>query len=75
MIMTTISSFQAFSQVYLMTDKGGPLNSTKLIVYYIYERGFDALDMGYASAVALFLFVILLILTLIQMRGEKKVFY
>jgi len=75
LIMTTISSFQAFSQVYLMTDKGGPLNSTKLIVYYIYERGFDALDMGYASAVALFLFVILLILTIIQMRGEKKVFY
>lgn len=75
LIMTTISSFQAFSQVYLMTDKGGPLNSTKLIVYYIYERGFDALDMGYASAVALFLFIILLILTIIQMRGEKKVFY
>lgn len=75
LLMTTITSFQAFSQVYLMTEKGGPLDSTKLIVYYIYERGFDALDMGYASAVALFLFVILLLLTLFQRRMERKVFY
>ncbi|NLO11164.1 MAG: sugar ABC transporter permease [Candidatus Cloacimonetes bacterium] len=75
LLMTTITSFQAFSQVYLMTDKGGPLNTTKLIVYYIYERGFDALDMGYASAVALFLFVILLLLTILQRRLERHVHY
>ncbi len=52
LLMTTIVSFQAFAQIYLMTDKGGPLDTTKLIVYYIYDRGFDALNMGYASAVA-----------------------
>lgn len=75
LIMTTIVSFQAFAQIYLMTDKGGPLNTTKLIVYYIYERGFDALDMGYASAVALFLFIIVLLLTLLQKRMEKHVHY
>ncbi|MCB5229143.1 MAG: sugar ABC transporter permease [Candidatus Cloacimonetes bacterium] len=75
LLMTTITSFQAFSQVYLMTDKGGPLNTTKLIVYYIYERGFDALDMGYASAVALFLFIILLLLTILQRRLERHVHY
>mgnify|MGYP000954425880 FL=1 len=58
-----------------MTDKGGPLNTTKLIVYYIYEKGFDLLDMDYASAVALVLFVIILGLTLLQRRLEKHVNY
>jgi len=75
LLMTTIVSFQAFAQIYLMTDKGGPLDTTKLIVYYIYDRGFDALNMGYASAVALFLFIIVLALTLIQKRLEKHVHY
>jgi multiple sugar transport system permease protein len=75
LIMTTIVTFQTFSQVYLMTDKGGPLNTTKLIVYYIYEKGFDTLEMGYASAVALALFIIILALTIYQKRLEKHVNY
>lgn len=75
LLMTTIVSFQAFAQVYLMTDKGGPLGTTKLIVYYIYETGFDDLNMGYASAVALVLFVIVLGLTIFQRRMEKHVNY
>ncbi len=75
LLMTTIVSFQAFAQVYLMTDKGGPLGTTKLIVYYIYETGFDDLNMGYASAVALVLFVIVLALTIFQRRMEKHVNY
>jgi len=75
LLMTTIVSFQTFAQVYLMTDKGGPLNTTKLIVYYIYEKGFDSLDMGYASAVALFLFIFILGLTILQRRMEKHVNY
>ena len=75
LLMTTIVSFQAFAQVYLMTDKGGPLGTTKLIVYYIYEKGFDDLDMGYASAVALVLFVVILGLTILQRRLEKHVNY
>lgn len=75
LIMTTITSFQTFSQIYLMTNKGGPLNTTKLIVYYIYERGFDLLEMGYASAVALALFVLILTLTIFQRKMEKHVNY
>jgi multiple sugar transport system permease protein len=75
LIMTTITSFQTFSQIYLMTDKGGPLNTTKLIVYYIYERGFDVLEMGYASAVSLALFVLILALTIFQRRMERHVNY
>lgn len=75
LIMTTITTFQTFSQIYLMTDKGGPLNTTKLIVYYIYERGFDVLEMGYASAVSLALFLLILALTIFQRRMEKHVNY
>ncbi len=75
LLMTTIVSFQAFAQIYMMTDKGGPLGTTKLIVYYIYEKGFDKLDMGYASAAAIILFIVILGLTLIQRRLESKVNY
>ena len=75
LMMTTIVTFQAFAQIYLMTDKGGPSGTTNLIVYYIYQKGFDAQDMGYASAVALVLFIIILTLTLLQKRLEKHVNY
>ncbi len=75
LMMTTIVTFQAFAQVYLMTDKGGPSGTTNLIVYYIYQKGFDAQEMGYASAVALVLFIIILGLTLAQKKLEKHVNY
>jgi multiple sugar transport system permease protein len=78
LIMTTITTFQVFSQVYLMTGPpiGGPLGTTKVIVYFIFEKGFgEAQNLSYASAVALVLFVIILSLTLIQKRMEKYVHY
>jgi multiple sugar transport system permease protein len=77
LMMTTIVTFQAFSQVYLMTGppKGGPLGTTNLIVYYIFQKGFDAQEMGYASAAALVLFIVILGLTIIQKRLEKHVNY
>ncbi|MDD3142570.1 MAG: sugar ABC transporter permease [Candidatus Cloacimonetes bacterium] len=75
LLMTTIVSFQTFAQIYMMTDKGGPLGTTKLIVYYIYEKGFDKLDMGYASAASIILFIVILGLTLLQRRLEKNVNY
>jgi multiple sugar transport system permease protein len=78
-IMTTIVSFQVFTLVYLMTGSpvGGPLGTTKVLVYYIFEKGFESGgDMGYASCVALVLFVIVLSLTLVQRRLiERKVHY
>ncbi len=78
-IMTTIVSFQVFTLVYLMTGTpvGGPLGTTKVLVYYIFEKGFESGgDMGYASCVALVLFVIVLGLTLIQRRLiERRVHY
>ena len=79
LIMTTIVSFQVFTLVYLMTGPpvGGPLGTTKVLVYYIFEKGFESGgDMGYASCVALVLFVIVLSLTLVQRRLiERRVHY
>lgn len=77
MMMTTITTFQVFSQVYLMTGPpiGGPDGTTKVIVYYIFEKGFDLQDLSYASAIALVLFVIILGLTMLQKRLEKHVHY
>ena len=78
-IMTTIVSFQVFTLVYLMTGSpvGGPLGTTKVLVYYIFEKGFESGgDMGYASCVALVLFAIVLSLTLFQRKViEKRVHY
>ena len=78
-IMTTIVSFQVFTLDYLMTGShvGGPLGTTKVLVYYIFEKGFESGgDMGYASCVALVLFVIVLGLTLFQRKViEKRVHY
>lgn len=77
LMMTTITTFQVFSQVYLMTGPpiGGPDGTTKVIVYYIFEKGFDLQDLSYASAISLVLFVIILGLTLLQKRLEKHVYY
>ncbi len=79
LLSTTIVSFQVFTQIYLMTGPpvGGPMGTTKVIVYYLFERGFDAGgNMGFASAVALVLFAIILTLTLVQRRiVERRVYY
>jgi len=67
-LVTTISSISAmkiFAEIYVMT-KGGPLNSTKTIVYYIYERAFENLDLGYASAMAVILLAFVMVFSLIN---------
>lgn len=66
-VMNVISSFQVFDQIYLMTG-GGPLRRTEVIVYYIYQQGFHLLKMGYASAMAMALFVVILGFTILQFR-------
>jgi len=66
-VTQTVFSFQVFVPVYAMT-RGGPLDSTKVIVYYIYQYGFLFQDMGYASALSIVTLVILLIVSVIQMR-------
>jgi len=73
-IITTISSFQVFDLIYLMTQ-GGPLDSTNVIVYAIYKNAFEYFNIGKASAIAYVLFTIILVLTLIQWNLRKKLVY
>lgn len=63
--ISAISAMKVFAEIYVMT-KGGPLNSSKTIVYYIYERAFENLDLGYASAMAVVLLGIVMIFSLIN---------
>ena len=73
-IITAISSFQVFDLIYLMTQ-GGPLNSTNVLVYAIYQNAFEYFNVGKASAIAYVLFVITLVLTLVQWNLRKKLVY
>lgn len=73
-LVTTISAISAmkvFAEIYVMT-KGGPLNSSKTIVYYIYERAFENLDLGYASALAVVLLIIVMTFSLINILFFEK---
>jgi putative chitobiose transport system permease protein len=63
--ISSISAMKVFAEIYVMT-KGGPLNSSKTIVYYIYERAFENLDLGYASALAVVLLVIVMVFSMIN---------
>lgn len=68
-VISTIGFLRIFDQVFNITTNGdgGPLNATKPIVLYIYESAFDSLDMGYATAQTVVLFVMLLLITLVQL--------
>jgi len=69
--ISIISAMKVFVEIYVMT-KGGPLNSSKTIVYYIYERAFENLDLGYASALAVVLLVFIMIFSLINIFVFEK---
>ena len=74
-VMGIIASFQVFGSAFIMTG-GGPVNSTLFYVLYIYRHGFEFLEMGYASAMAVILFLLILALTiLIVMTSDRWVRY
>ncbi|MCY3992564.1 MAG: sugar ABC transporter permease [Caldilineaceae bacterium] len=62
-----INSFQVFTQAYIMTE-GGPADSTLFYVLYLYRHAFNYFKMGYASAMAWLLFIVIVVLTYIQFR-------
>jgi multiple sugar transport system permease protein len=66
-VVSIIGSFQVFDLIYMMT-RGGPGRASMVLVYYIYEHAFRWFGMGYAASIAFVLFVVILILTLIQLR-------
>jgi multiple sugar transport system permease protein len=70
-VLTLISSFQVFTQAYVLTG-GGPGNATTTMVVYLYEQGFQFYKLGLASAVAWVLFVIILVITIFQFIGQKR---
>ncbi|WP_240230594.1 carbohydrate ABC transporter permease [Devosia lacusdianchii] len=71
LIISIIGSFQIFELVFVMTQ-AGPANATNTLVYYIYQNGFQFYQMGYASAAAMVLFVIVLIMTLVQYGLQSR---
>ncbi|MCU6791372.1 MULTISPECIES: carbohydrate ABC transporter permease [Paenibacillus] len=70
-IMTVIGSMKVFGQIYVMTQ-GGPGSSTKVMVYYIWEKAFKLFEFGYASALAYILFFLIMAFTLIQWALRKR---
>lgn len=77
-ITSFITSFQVFAPIWTMTGPppGGPLGTTNVLVYYLYQKGIEDFNIGYASAVAVALLLVVGILTLLQkVFIEKKVYY
>ncbi len=70
LIMSLINAFQLFPQVQIMTE-GGPGGATQVMVERIYTYAFSYFEMGYAAAYSWLLFVIILVLTLIQLKAQK----
>jgi multiple sugar transport system permease protein len=71
LVMSIIGSFQVFDTVYVLTS-GGPLGTTKVLVFYLYEHAFKFFEMGYASAVAYLMFAIVFTLTMLQTRYLRR---
>ncbi|WP_226873517.1 carbohydrate ABC transporter permease [Microbispora sitophila] len=67
LVLTVIGSFQIFDTV-AVTTKGGPINATRVIYYYIYEQAFQRFNFGYAAAICVALFAILASLALLQLK-------
>lgn len=67
LVVTVVGSFQIFDTI-AVTTGGGPIDATRAINYYIYQRAFERLDFGYASALAVILMIILASVALVQNR-------
>ncbi|MGA7951943.1 MAG: sugar ABC transporter permease [Gloeobacterales cyanobacterium] len=67
-VISAIAAMKVFEEVYVMS-RGGPANSSKTVVYYLYEKGFSSLEMGYASAIGVVLFLVVFLLSVISVRS------
>jgi multiple sugar transport system permease protein len=72
--LTLITSFQTFDQVFVLTQ-GGPGDATNILGLYVYNNAFRYFRMGYGAAVAVVIFVIVLIITMLQFRGQRRWVY
>jgi multiple sugar transport system permease protein len=74
LVTGTIGTFQVFNQAYIMTQ-GGPNNATEFYIYYLYTKAFTDSEIGYASALAWVLFVIVLVITVLLFRNARRWVY
>jgi multiple sugar transport system permease protein len=73
-VWSTISALQLFDEIYV-TTRGGPLGSTTVIVYYLYQQAFQFFNAGYGAAIAYVLFLAILLITIIQLKvGGRSVY-
>ncbi len=71
-IISVLRAFQVFNPIYAMT-LGGPAQKTETITFFIFDQFFQQVNVGYGAAIAMLLFVILFVITLIQLRlGEER---
>lgn len=71
LVITVVGSFQIFDTV-AVTTNGGPVNATRVIYYYIYQQAFEKFQMGYASAIAVFLMVALALIAYFQLKVMRS---
>lgn len=70
-VIAVIGSFQDFDQIFVMT-RGGPINSTNVLVYYLYEQGFQNYRVGVASAIAVVMLGLLVVFTALQLWLSRR---
>lgn len=69
--ITMINTLQEFDSIVALTN-GGPGDASRTVVMYIYDKAFRSFDMGYASAIAVTLFVVICVVTLLQLWGSRR---
>lgn len=71
MVTTVLSGFQSFDIIHVMTE-GGPVNATTTLIYYMYDEGFNATNVGRAAVAAVVLFAAMLLFTVVQMNASAE---
>lgn len=69
-VISAISATKVFEEVFIMTQ-GGPLNSSKTVVYYVYEQAFQELNVNYACTIGLVLFLVILMLSMVRLMVQS----
>jgi multiple sugar transport system permease protein len=73
-VWSTISALQLFDEIYV-TTRGGPLGSTTVVVFYLYQQAFQFFNGGYGAAIAYVLFIAILIITIVQLKiGGRRIY-
>ena len=73
-VMGVMHSLKIFGEVFVMGEDGGPLNSTASIVFQVVETSFQSNDMGYGAAMTMILFLMIVAITVFQMKVLTKKF-